>query len=51
MGNEHKGVSKGLYSVIDDWLCIPLKGHTTSLNVSVALGIIAHTINGHHVIK
>ena len=43
-GSEHHGVSPGLKKSIDEWIHIPLIGKTSSLNVSVATGIIIHTI-------
>ena len=44
MGSEHQGVSPGLSKSIDEWLHIPLTGKTSSLNVSVAAGIILSKI-------
>ena len=39
-GAEDKGISPGLTKVIDEFVHIPLVGKTSSLNVSVATGII-----------
>ncbi|RAP23055.1 23S rRNA (guanosine(2251)-2'-O)-methyltransferase RlmB [Candidatus Marinamargulisbacteria bacterium SCGC AG-343-K17] len=43
-GSEHDGISPGLTKVIDEFVHIPLLGETSSLNVSVATGIIIHKI-------
>ena len=43
-GAEDKGISPGLSKIIDDFIHIPLKGETSSLNVSVATGIIINRI-------
>ena len=43
-GSEHSGVSEGLVKSIDEFVHIPLIGQTSSLNVSVATGIIMHKI-------
>jgi 23S rRNA (guanosine2251-2'-O)-methyltransferase len=44
MGSEHQGVSPGLNKAIDEWVHIPLAGKTSSLNVSVAAGILLNKI-------
>jgi 23S rRNA (guanosine2251-2'-O)-methyltransferase len=43
-GSEDKGISPGLTKIIDEFIHIPLEGKTSSLNVSVATGIIINTI-------
>ena len=43
-GAEDKGISPGLSKIIDDFIHIPLKGEISSLNVSVATGIIINRI-------
>lgn len=44
IGNEHKGISKRISKMVDLNLHIPMRGYTDSLNVSVATGIILHTL-------
>ena len=44
LGAEDKGISPGLTKFIDEYVHIPLKGETSSLNVSVAAAIIINTI-------
>ena len=39
-GSEDKGISPGLTKIIDEFVHIPLIGKTSSLNVSVATGIL-----------
>jgi len=39
-GNEHQGVSKYVMEQADEYLKIPMRGFTQSLNVSVSAGII-----------
>jgi len=39
-GNEHQGVSEYLMEQADEYLKIPIRGFTQSLNISVAAGII-----------
>jgi 23S rRNA (guanosine2251-2'-O)-methyltransferase len=43
-GSEENGVSPGLTKLIDEFVHIPMHGKTSSLNVSVATGIMIHTI-------
>ena len=43
-GSEHDGISPGLTKLINEFVHIPLLGKTSSLNVSVATGIIIHKI-------
>ncbi len=43
-GSENTGISEGLVKVIDEFVHIPLFGETSSLNVSVATGIIINKI-------
>ncbi|MEK9727428.1 MAG: 23S rRNA (guanosine(2251)-2'-O)-methyltransferase RlmB [Candidatus Margulisiibacteriota bacterium] len=43
-GSEDAGISPGLKKVIDEFVHIPMQGKTSSLNVSVATGIIIHKI-------
>ncbi len=40
MGGEEKGISKNLLKDIDHWVSIPMKGKISSLNVSVAAGVV-----------
>ncbi|MFO7668508.1 MAG: 23S rRNA (guanosine(2251)-2'-O)-methyltransferase RlmB [Bacteroidales bacterium] len=40
MGSEERGVSNSLLKETDHWVSIPMKGSISSLNVSVAAGII-----------
>ena len=50
-GSEHKGVSPGLVKEIDEMITIPMDGKTSSLNVSVATGIIVHRISTQFISK
>ena len=43
-GSEEMGISPGLNKLIDEFVHIPMQGKTSSLNVSVATGIIIHKI-------
>ena len=43
-GSEEMGISPGLNKLIDEFIHISMKGKTSSLNVSVATGIILHKI-------
>ena len=40
MGSEERGVSNALLKDADGWVSIPMKGTISSLNVSVAAGIM-----------
>jgi 23S rRNA (guanosine2251-2'-O)-methyltransferase len=40
MGSEERGVSMALLKDADQWISIPMKGRISSLNVSVAAGIV-----------
>ena len=40
MGSEDRGISAGLLKHADTWVSIPMKGTISSLNVSVASGVI-----------
>lgn len=40
MGSEDRGVSNALLKDCDHWISIPMKGSISSLNVSVACGVI-----------
>jgi 23S rRNA (guanosine2251-2'-O)-methyltransferase len=40
MGSEERGVSNAILKETDHWVSIPMKGSISSLNVSVAAGII-----------
>jgi 23S rRNA (guanosine2251-2'-O)-methyltransferase len=44
MGSEDKGISRELLSLADNLVSIPMTGHTGSLNVSVASGILLYEI-------
>lgn len=39
-GNEGQGISKGVANVCDSFVSIPMQGKITSLNVSVAAGVV-----------
>jgi 23S rRNA (guanosine2251-2'-O)-methyltransferase len=39
MGNEHKGLAKGILARCDALVHLPMRGAVSSLNVSVATGI------------
>lgn len=45
LGSEDKGISRELNSLSDQAIKIPMKGEISSLNVSVAAGIILYEIN------
>lgn len=48
MGNEHTGISPLVQKMVDFFITIPQKGKVSSLNVSVAAGIIMyHMIQNH----
>lgn len=44
LGNESKGMSKGMADLCDDLYKLPMYGHAESLNVSVAAGILMYDI-------
>jgi 23S rRNA (guanosine2251-2'-O)-methyltransferase len=44
MGSEDKGISRELTAIADEQIRIPMKGSISSLNVSVAAGIILYEI-------
>jgi len=44
MGSEDKGISRDLLSIADHQVRIPMAGNISSLNVSVAAGIILYEI-------
>ena len=44
MGAEGSGISKSLLKLADAGIKIPMKGSVSSLNVSVAFGIIAFEV-------
>ncbi|MBL0309232.1 MAG: 23S rRNA (guanosine(2251)-2'-O)-methyltransferase RlmB [Bacteroidetes bacterium] len=45
LGSEGDGISKEVARLCDEKICIPMRGSTASLNVSVSAGIILHEIN------
>jgi 23S rRNA (guanosine2251-2'-O)-methyltransferase len=45
MGNENKGLSKRVTSLLDGRLAIPMSGQVGSLNVSVAAGILIYALS------
>jgi 23S rRNA (guanosine2251-2'-O)-methyltransferase len=45
MGSEERGVSPELLKDADLWVSIPMKGNISSLNVSVAAGIVLFEVN------
>lgn len=47
VGNEHRGVSKHVSSLVHTAIRIPMNGRIDSLNVSVATGIILHHCMQH----
>lgn len=47
LGNESKGQSRLVSELVDLNVSIPLKGRVSSLNVSVATGILVHCISQH----
>jgi 23S rRNA (guanosine2251-2'-O)-methyltransferase len=42
MGNEEKGISKAALKAVQQGVRIPMTGITTSLNVSVAAGMLLY---------
>ena len=44
VGNEQKGMSPRLEKLVDDTIHIPLQGKVSSLNVSVATGILVYSL-------
>lgn len=42
LGNEETGISENILHLTDEQLCIPMKGETESLNVSVAASIMMY---------
>lgn len=44
VGNEVTGVDPGVLDLCDQILCIPMAGTKRSLNVAVAFGLAAHTL-------
>jgi 23S rRNA (guanosine2251-2'-O)-methyltransferase len=44
MGSEERGVSNALLRHADSWLAIPMQGKISSLNVSVAAGIVIYEV-------
>jgi 23S rRNA (guanosine2251-2'-O)-methyltransferase len=44
MGSEDTGISNHLLKIADSWVSIPMKGTISSLNVSVAAGVILFEI-------
>ncbi len=45
LGSEEDGISSGILSLCHEKLAIPMKGKTSSLNVSVAAGIALHVVS------
>ncbi|MEZ5072232.1 MAG: 23S rRNA (guanosine(2251)-2'-O)-methyltransferase RlmB [Bacteroidales bacterium] len=45
MGSEERGISPVLLKEADHWVSIPMKGSISSLNVSVAAGVMLFEIN------
>lgn len=48
LGNEAKGQSRRISKMVDSHIYIPTNGRVSSLNVSVAAGILAYTIHQHY---
>ncbi len=44
MGSEEDGISQNLLNIADDKVSIPMKGEVSSLNVSVATGVILYEV-------
>ncbi|MGC6769034.1 23S rRNA (guanosine(2251)-2'-O)-methyltransferase RlmB [Enterococcus sp. LJL128] len=44
IGNEGRGMSKGLYKDVDELLTIPMTGHVQSLNAGVAAGLLMYEV-------
>ena len=44
VGSEHNGISKRIIDTSDKILSVPMKGEISSLNVSVATGIILYEL-------
>ncbi|MEK9657858.1 MAG: 23S rRNA (guanosine(2251)-2'-O)-methyltransferase RlmB [bacterium] len=49
LGNEHKGISPIHKKMVDFFIEIPLSGQVSSLNVSVAAGIILYTFSNQRI--
>jgi 23S rRNA (uridine2479-2'-O)-methyltransferase len=47
MGSEGRGLSRACRDVCDELVAIPMTGTASSLNVSVAAGILFHALAGH----
>ncbi len=45
LGSEERGISNTLLKDADSWISIPMKGTISSLNVSVAAGILLFEVN------
>ncbi len=43
-GNEHRGISKDVENLADNFLYIPMNGMVQSLNLSVSAGIVAYEL-------
>ncbi|MBP1047171.1 23S rRNA (guanosine(2251)-2'-O)-methyltransferase RlmB [Enterococcus sp. BWM-S5] len=44
IGNEGRGMSKGLHKDVDELLTIPMVGHVQSLNAGVAAGLLMYEV-------
>ena len=44
LGSEDKGISRELINMADDVVRIPTKGNISSLNVSVAAGVLIYEV-------
>ncbi|MBL1229373.1 23S rRNA (guanosine(2251)-2'-O)-methyltransferase RlmB [Enterococcus sp. BWB1-3] len=44
IGNEGRGMSKGLHKEVDELLTIPMTGHVQSLNAGVAAGLLMYEV-------
>lgn len=44
IGNEGRGMSKGLHKEVDELLTIPMVGHVQSLNAGVAAGLLMYEV-------
>ena len=42
MGNEHKGISKGILNICDEHIKIPISDSLDSYNVSVATALVLY---------
>ena len=46
LGSEQKGLQSNYLGLCDDLISVSMRGHTSSLNLSVAAGILAYSLKG-----